>query len=146
MDKNYIKCSIAFYLGLLWSLFALYFTRSQENIVILLCFVAVGLYRIRKKSVKKWGTVQTHNKIPLPQAIVLLRYANNLKISPRKIVTDKWGRYNFLVNSGKYILAVEILRDETTQRVYESNTITIKKKYSSIGKNIILPAFSSYIY
>lgn len=105
-----------------------------------------ALFRRRHK---KWGVVYNSlSKQPIDLAIVRLYQEKNGRLVQSK-VTDKEGRYNFLVESGRYYITVtkskfgfptEYLKGQKNDvkylDLYYGQTIEITEKKSSIAYNI----------
>jgi hypothetical protein len=136
---------LSFYAGFIWSIIALYVTPDTFNKIIFGVFAVITLYIIYCDFYERWGVVSDLEGNPVAGAIVNLINPKAPQFSGRKAVTDKWGRYNFLVSKGLYKLRVEKfqslqLAESTPKVLYESPNIEIRRDYGRISKHIIVKA------
>jgi hypothetical protein len=127
-----------FWLGLLWSLLAVYISPSVLN-SLLVCFYAAmlivrNMFRLRQP----WGTIKKKGR-PLEGAIVRLINPAFPQVRRAPVVTKASGRYTFLVDRGEYQLSVEERQsDGTIREVYHSPSIQIKQAHGHINRNVTM--------
>ncbi|MCA9391678.1 hypothetical protein KC614_00545 [candidate division WWE3 bacterium] len=133
---------ILFAASMLWAVVAFLLVSSIPNTIVLCFFIVVLGVKIIVKSRHAWGVVK-NNKTAISDAVVRLVNPNVPMMQYPPVVTDKTGRYSFLVQEGTYKINVEV-KDPAGgyRKIYEGEPIKISKKYDTIKRRIKVPRLS----
>jgi hypothetical protein len=130
--------NLAFWLGLLWNMWALYLHPVRSTYELAILFLLMLIYRTFFRNNKSWGVVKNKHGQVLPGTVVNLVLAAFPNVNGKKVVTDYLGRYNFLVEKGTFQIFVDKEIDGQKNRVFESRKIVVNKKFSSIAPDITI--------
>ncbi len=124
--------------GISWGLYSTVVNPNLVNITFALIFAVSTIYRISMSNYYRWGIVQDKKNKKIVGAIVNLVNSKYPNISPRTVVTDNWGRYNFLVSKSIFHIDLLLFRGGIKTKVYQSEDIEIKKDFDTIAKHITI--------
>ncbi len=133
---------VAYYCGIVWSYVAVILNPSFSNAVVTAVFTLYAIYRVLYDRYNAWGTVTGSDGNPKAGAIVHLVNPKFPNLAGNKAVTDKWGRYNFLVGKGTYQVKVERLNNSIPEVLAESEIIEVNASYGKVAVPIRLRALS----
>ncbi len=117
----------AYLLGLLAVILGLVFDPKITNFIFLGVYLCFIIYQIFWLPSKKAVTLKNKNGEPIPFAIIKL-FTPDINKQVKSVVTDKMGRFYFLIGVGKYYLTVdEKQSDGSYKNIYTSPVIDLKK-------------------
>jgi len=134
-----VLSTYVFNIGLIWSIINLFVNFSIENLIIIVLFIGVLVLRYFGPAKKSWGVVSDTHRKPISSLPLKLVNTKFEKAGARTVVTDMFGRYNFLTPHGVYKVIVEKTKKEGVPiKVYQSHPIVVKKLNGSVGVDINL--------
>lgn len=118
-----------FRIGFVAAAYACFKARTTFDIVVLGLYILVALFRYLGFGPRTYGSLtEKETGIPLPFALVKVRYAQMPDQVLRSSVADKIGRYYALVPNGQYVVdVVQKNDDESYTTVYTSSVLDVKK-------------------
>ncbi len=135
---------LLFLIGLIFAFYTYYINPTLFSLLVLLLFVPTFFFILRNIFInrEKYGIVFNKNMEPLEGITIGLREAEFDRIIAKR-VTDKRGRYRFIVDTGHYYL--EILdTNYTIKNIQHGNEIQPSKE-TTIHRNITLQDIKSGI-
>ncbi|MBD3244439.1 MAG: choice-of-anchor D domain-containing protein [Candidatus Moranbacteria bacterium] len=131
-NKNFhIFIKIIFWVGFAFSILTLILYLSVVNFLIILLYLLCLLLRIAGIYEPKWGLIL--NEKNQPQTSLLVEVQNSSEETLARAVTDKFGRFAFILKKGKYSLKI---KDADNQEKAEKFIELSKRK--AVNEKIVL--------
>jgi hypothetical protein len=127
-----------FWAGFGWSLVMTLFAATSLNLGIMLFYLLLIGLRLLVRWRSPWGVIFDQHNRPIEAAAVSLIDINHPLVKRPPVITNRSGRYAFLVNQGQYRIEVALKNALGYGVPAPGPTVTVSDKHGTINQDLVI--------